>query len=229
MQVIPVIDLKNNVVVHAKLGDRQNYQAINTPLCASAEAFAVIEAFLRLHPFTGFYIADLDAITGQGNHDALIDDILTAFPDKVFWVDKGYQACPAILKPKNYWPVLGSECYTDALLGNLKNFNDKFILSLDFAISGALGAAELFTYSQLWPEQIIVMNLSRVGSNQGPDFGKLQQFIECYPQKRFIASGGIRHLADLQQLSQLGIQQVLIASALHSGAITADDLVKNVF
>ena len=66
MKIIPVIDLKDGVVVHAQQGIRDLYQPINTALCQSSDIYQVIEAFLGVYDFDTFYIADLNAITHQG-------------------------------------------------------------------------------------------------------------------------------------------------------------------
>ena len=68
------------------------------------------------------------------------------------------------------------------------------------------------------------MTLNRVGSHQGPDLDKLKGFCRRYPHKQFVAAGGIRHPADLHALKQIGVQQALIASALHSGMIGREDI-----
>ena len=222
MKIIPVIDLKDGVVVHAQQGVRERYQPINTNLCQSSDVYQVIEAFLGVYDFDTIYIADLNAITHQGDHDGLITDVLTSFPHVLFWIDRGYQRYKKY--PGNYLPVLGSECYSDETVIELKAFNNHFILSLDYSISEALGAKSLFSDLDLWPETIIIMTLSRVGSNQGPDLDKLNRFCRQYPHKHFIAAGGIRNTADLQALKQVGVQQALIASALHSGAISHTDI-----
>jgi phosphoribosylformimino-5-aminoimidazole carboxamide ribotide isomerase len=39
-----------------------------------------------------------------------------------------------------------------------------------------------------------------------------------------MAAGGIRHHKDLLQLKKLGIQQALIASALHNKKLTTQDI-----
>lgn len=222
MNIIPVLDLKNNRVVHAKQGQREHYQALNTPLSASADAFKVIEAFLGLHAFDTFYIADLDAITGAGNHDPLLQQLAAAYPDLIFWLDQGYRQTPA--KPTQHWPVIGSESYSDNQLNELARFNNRFILSLDYAAASPLGAGRLFNDSDGWPERIIIMTLAKVGSNSGPDFDKLRHYVQNYPNKNFIAAGGIRNAEDLRALSQLGVNHALVASSLHSGAINADEI-----
>ena len=217
MKIIPVIDLKDGVVVHARLGMREHYRPISTDLCSSPDIHRVIEAFLGVYDFDTFYIADLNAITGQGGHERLISQVLTAYPHIVFWIDSGYQRVGPY--PANYMPVLGSECYSDDKVLEIKAFGRRFILSLDYSAFEALGADRLFTDPNLWPDTVIVMTLNRVGSHQGPDLDKLSEFCSRYPHQQFVAAGGIRNTDDLQALEQIGIRQALVASALHSGSI----------
>ncbi len=227
MKIIPVIDLKDGVVVHAKQGNRQHYQPINTDLCKSPDMFRVIEAFLGIYEFDIFYIADLNAITLQGHHDHLINDVLARFPRITFWLDKGYQKYDQHKQsPGNMLPVLGSESYRNETLSEIKAYKNDFILSLDYSNSEALGAEKLFYDSTFWPENIIIMTLGRVGSNQGPDLNRLIEFCRQYPDKNFIAAGGIRNKQDCMLLSEAGVQLALVASALHSGAIKTEDIVK---
>jgi phosphoribosylformimino-5-aminoimidazole carboxamide ribotide isomerase len=223
MKIIPVIDLKDGVVVHAKQGRRDQYQPINTRLCSSSGIDSVIEAFLNLHDFSTFYIADLNAITHRGNHEQLIDEVLARFPELTFWVDSGYQNHSQRRgRPDNYMPVLGSESFQDETIGKIKAFDNNFILSLDYSSSSALGARSLFSSPSLWPDHIIIMTLARVGSHSGPDLDKLAQFCRQYPDKNFIAAGGVRNKQDLMDLSEIGVKQALVASALHSGHLSAD-------
>jgi len=221
MKIIPVIDLKDGLVVHAQLGLRDQYQPIHTPLCQSADVYQVMAAFLTLADFDCFYIADLNAITGQGHHEALIAELLKTYPQKSFWIDSGYQTFKDYAD--NHLPVIGSECYSEDQIVELNAFNKRFILSLDYGKSGALGATSLFSDQSLWPETIIIMTLNRVGSQQGADLETLTAFCKRYPNHHFVAAGGIRHNEDLQALKQIGIQQALLASALHSGDIVPSE------
>ena len=222
MKIIPVIDLKDGVVVHAQQGIREQYQPICTQLCQSPDLYQVIEAFLGIYNFDTIYLADLNAITQQGGNERLITEVLDFFPHILFWIDCGYQRVKKY--PGNYLPVLGSECYGDETVLELKAFNNHFILSLDYSLSKELGAKSLFSNPDLWPDKIIIMTLNRVGSDQGPDLDKLKRFCRHYPLKHFIAAGGIRNTDDLLALKQVGIKQALIASALHSGAISPKDI-----
>ena len=225
VKLIPVVDLKNGVVVHAKFGQRDSYQPIKSVLTAKSDIYSVLNGFLQLHAFDTFYIADLDAITGQGSQNDLIEKMARDFPKITFWVDAGYQKVRNFLP--NYVPVLGSECFSDGNWLEILEFKKHFILSLDFGANGEkLGSQKFFTQSEFWSENVIVMTLNRVGSSQGVAMDLLKEFKRDYPQRNFIAAGGVRNNDDLMQLERIGIKRVLVASALHSGVIKADDFVK---
>ncbi len=223
MQIIPVIDLKDGLVVHAVRGDRSQYQAIhqNSLITNSSEADVVIANLLKKKDFKSIYIADLNAICGLGNHSVLINQLLNRYPEIEFWIDDGSELADCqTYQASNYKTVIGTESQNQPI----NQLDADLILSLDFKQDQAAGHGDWFNSNQFWPKRIIVMTLNRVGSQLGPDFEKLTDLRQNYPDKTIIAAGGIRHLADLQQLKQLGIDAVLIASALHNGRLTADDL-----
>ena len=223
MQIIPVIDMKGGVVVHAKQGKRDTYRPIQTALCPSSDIFAVIDAYLSLYDFSTFYIADLNALEQRGNHDELIVKVARHFPEKSFWLDQGFRK-PDLSRPQNIKTILGSESFQDNMAESIRSYSGDFILSLDYSSEGSLGAKTLFLKPDLWPNDIIIMTLARVGSHSGPDLEKLATFRRNHPQKNFIAAGGIRNKEDLLALQEIGVRQALIASALHSGAIGKSDL-----
>lgn len=226
MHLIPVIDLKDGIAVHAKLGLRDHYLPLNTPLCRSSAVQDVIVEFFNIYPFKIIYLADLNAITNNGNNDALISCLLQQYPEITFWIDSGYQAQPGkFARMSNYQAVLGSECYPDDKLDALSSFEKQFILSLDFsAQQQSLGSARLFNDSELWPEKVVIMTLARVGSGAGVDVEKLQHFQHLADDKIIVASGGIRDKTDLLALKNIGIDYALCASALHAGTIGTAEL-----
>jgi phosphoribosylformimino-5-aminoimidazole carboxamide ribotide isomerase len=222
MRLIPVIDLKDGVVVHAQRGQRSTYLPINSPLCPSADVYEVIEAFLQLADFKLIYLADLNAITQQGDNQTVIHALLCRYPLITFWLDAGYQSPNLVFAGvNNYRPVLGSECCTAKQFSATKNA----LLSLDFSSNDTpLGETALFEQSDLWSEQVIIMTLARVGSDSGADIEKLHFYQQAYPQTDFIAAGGVRNLTDLKQLKAIGINAALVASALHTKAISKADI-----
>jgi phosphoribosylformimino-5-aminoimidazole carboxamide ribotide isomerase len=228
MQIIPVIDLKNGIVVHAKHGNRDDYAPLKSELCKSSDIFDVVDAFGTLYRFPTIYIADLNAITKQSNNADLLGEVLAAFPHIMFWIDGGYPLCNNDFQQlANYCPILGSESFQDENIPEIKQFENNFILSLDYSATGEIGAKTLFSKQELWPENVIIMSLPRVGSNLGPDLDRLAYYRKHHPQKKIIAAGGIRDKEDLRTLEQIGIDQALVATALHNGKIAPDDIATN--
>lgn len=225
MQIIPVIDIKGGQVVLAKQGQRDQYRPLHTPLCHSSQLDDVINAYLSLYNFTQFYIADLDALMLTGSNHALINSIFSRYPYLNFMVDSGtVKTNYTPVQPKQLTLIIGTESIKMHDLADLKQ---EFILSLDFSTEHRqIGETTLFTCSELWPKQLIIMTLGLVGKNSGPDLEKLEHYQKSYPQHKFVAAGGIRHLQDLIQLKQIGIETALVASALHNGSLTGTDIQK---
>lgn len=222
-QIIPVIDLMHGQVMHAKFGQRDQYQPINSRLCASSEALDVVAALLKLYPFRTLYIADIDAILGNGNHDVLIEKINQAFPNVAIWLDSGTHQTSCKAKP-----ILGSESIFN-LESHLEN-KSPHVLSLDFNTLGAMGISDLHETAKFWPDEVICMTLNAVGGNQGADTLRLQQLIEFNkPRKnpaKLYAAGGVRNIDDLQALASMRLAGALLASALHNGQITGEAIAK---
>lgn len=224
MQVIPVIDLKDNLVVHARQGFRDKYRPIESKICLNADPAHVIESFNEQFGFTTFYIADLNALSKQGDHNLQIRAILNEYPNYHFLIDNGEHSSTCFFTDyQNYRAVIGSETMTEGKQINLNLLKD-CVLSLDFFNNQRLGTTEVFKQPDFWPDEVILMTLDQVGSNSGPDYKTIEYFSTHYPDKQFIAAGGIRNKQDLLTLKQQGINKVLVATALHSGAITAEDL-----
>lgn len=226
MNIIPVIDLIDGVVISARQGQRETYQPINSRLCSSSSIKDVLNGFLSIFPFNIVYIADLNSITHTGNNDQLISQLLNENKDIEFWIDKGEKMTDlATIKPVNYRHIIGTESQDEKKNNIPEQCIKNIILSLDFSATGEyIGPAELFKHSALWPQDIIIMTLSRVGSRCGPDLEMLNDYCRKYPQKNFIAAGGIRNQNDLFRLKEIGINHALIASALHSGDIDSKEI-----
>ncbi len=228
MKIIPVIDVKNGLVVSAQQGKRETYQPIKSTLCFSNSIQEVLNGFLSIYPFNIVYIADLNAITNTGSNDNLINQVISKHPDIEFWVDDG-KKIEELSKSQyiNQKSVIGSEYQNEKISYNTSQLLQNNILSLDFFPSqGYTGPKELLNNSKIWPKNIIIMSLEFVGKNAGPDLKRLEVFYQKHPEKNFIAAGGVRNKKDLLALKKIGIHFALIASALHSGAITAETIKK---
>ncbi|MDD1621711.1 MAG: histidine biosynthesis protein, partial [Methylococcaceae bacterium] len=157
----------------------------------------------------------------NGDHGGLIARLLEQYPHIQFWIDNGCQFSGHKTSPLyNYRTVIGTESQR-SLPARL---NEGFILSLDFKQQQPVGDPAWFTDSALWPKNVIVMTLARVGSNSGPDFQKLTELSATHSDNNFIAAGGIRNYDDLIRLKEMGIEAALLATALHGGALSGKEI-----
>ncbi|HEX5633320.1 MAG TPA: HisA/HisF-related TIM barrel protein, partial [Gemmatimonadales bacterium] len=60
---------------------------------------------------------------------------------------------------------------------------------------------------------------ARVGRGGGPALESLERVRHAVPGVRLVAGGGVRDGDDLGRLSAAGADGVLVASALHAGAL----------
>lgn len=227
--MVPVLDLVGGLVVHARAGERDRYRPLTgSKLVDSAEPVAVVEALLALHPFRVLYLADLDAIRGRGDHRALLGELARRFPDLVLWVDAGIASedrLRDLAALPGLRPVLGSESQADPRL--LELASERILLSLDWRGEEPLDPAGLRERPELWPADVVVMTLARVGTGSGPDFARLEQVHRTAgPGRRIWAAGGVRGLDDLLQLRARGIAGALVATALHDGRLNRAELAR---
>jgi phosphoribosylformimino-5-aminoimidazole carboxamide ribotide isomerase len=227
MHIIPVIDLKAGVVVRARMGERERYRPISTPLAAGSDALAVAAGLLELHPFDTLYIADLDAISGGGDNVSVLLRLRDRFPALELWVDNGIAdpaAARAFLDSGIGTLVLGSESQSDSALVRQLGQDQRIALSLDFRSQDFQGPPALLDSPEIWPDRVIAMTLARVGSGSGPDLERLAALRAMAGGRRLYAAGGVRGAADLARLGTSGIAGALVATCLHDGTLTAAEM-----
>jgi phosphoribosylformimino-5-aminoimidazole carboxamide ribotide isomerase len=227
MEIIPVIDLKNDLVVRARMGQRDRYRPIETPLSPSSDPVDVVRGLLGVSAFRTLYVADLDAIERKGDTKVALARVKSAFPQLDVWVDNGLAdgvAARAFLDNGSDHLVLGSEAQTDHRLVESLRDDPRVILSLDFRGDSFIGPPALLAMPDIWPRRIIVMTLARVGSGAGPDLERLAAIQKLSGRRLVYAAGGLRHAGDLVELKNAGIAGVLVASALHDGRLTRVDI-----
>lgn len=227
MKPVAVLDLMQGRAVHARRGERGAYKPVVSSLVAGAGPLEVAAALLALFPFDTLYIADLDAILGRGDNAAALGALRRRFPGVDIWLDAGHGSAQALeaCRSSGFTPVLGSESQRDLSLLEAARRRDA-VLSLDFRDGVPLGPAEIAERPELWPRRVIALDLVRVGSKLGPDLELLASVRMRAPQADVYAGGGVRDGADLEALRATGAAGVLLASALHDGNITAEELKK---
>jgi phosphoribosylformimino-5-aminoimidazole carboxamide ribotide isomerase len=93
------------------------------------------------------------------------------------------------------------------------------VLSLDFQGDAFLGPRQLLNDASLWPAEVIVMTLDRVGNSNGPALERLASIVSRAEGRRIYAAGGVRNAADIQALQRIGVVGALTTTALHSGTL----------
>ncbi|WP_292532726.1 HisA/HisF-related TIM barrel protein [Methylocystis sp.] len=223
MQIIPVIDIRNGAVMRARAGDRISYKPISSPLAATSAPADVVAGFMTVHRFEKMYVADLDAIEGNGDNRRDIRALTECFPALRFMIDAGAKSCDWRGVPRIDC-VIGSETLCDGESMAVAKDDPDVILSLDFRDDVFLGPPALIDCERLWPHRVIVMTLTRVGVRAGPDFDRLANIIARAGDRRVYAAGGVRDGRDLARLEAIGAAGALIATALHDGSLTRADL-----
>ena len=230
MQIIPVLDLSNGLVVHAKLGGRVNYKPIVSQLCPTSNAIDIIHRILDIYSFKCIYIADLDALQKQGDNIEIVKSINFQFQNLEIWLDTGVTLIKHYLENLKINPIrliLSSEAIDskptlDSVINNY-SYHD-FIYSIDYISDNILGLNILAQVEIPLPANIIVLNLDKVGSNQGIKVPALPNLHSLLSNHNVYYGGGIRNDIDLNKLKDLGFSGALISSALHNKEITHDDL-----
>ena len=228
--IIPAIDLKNSLVVQARGGMRADYRPIKTRLGSADDPVAIARALLAITGLPALYVADLDAIEGVGNNFDLCRDLASALPRNKLWIDAGFSNVTdcAFWLPLGAILVIGSESLSslEDWQGLRAAFGESLVLSLDFAAEGPRGLAAVLTEPTYWPEHVIVMSLDRVGTANGPDVERLRGVVEKAAARAVAvyASGGMRSIGDLEDVADAGATGALLATAVHEGAITQNEI-----
>lgn len=241
MRLLPVLDLRRGLVVHARGGRRKNYQPLSS--CWSAQAHYPNQLAQALHSklgCTSLYVADLDALEGRPDQHDLIASLVQS--GLKLWLDAGIPSAEQVCQ----WLACGVERVIVAsetlpsltVLAEIAQCFDhrRIIVSLDFIegrfrIPFEIGLHDLVVCgSSLGLLNYILLDTAHVGGNDGPWGLKLcLELKRRYPSLFLITGGGVRHREDLDLLAQADVDVVLVATALHEGRLKSDDLLKYPF
>ncbi|MGB9915526.1 MAG: HisA/HisF-related TIM barrel protein [Candidatus Bathyarchaeales archaeon] len=237
MKVIPVIDILGGKVVHAVRGRRKEYQPLKSILCASTEPLDVAVAFRKLG-FSELYVADLDAILGGKMNLSILRGIVEETGLELM-VDAGVdnlEKAERLLENHASKIIIGTETLpTINLVAEVVRLfgNKKVIVSLDLMNGQVLSRLDtavpmspmalLQALQQAGTSQVIVLDLARVGSGEGVNMRFIEDALKNFHGRIFVG-GGLRNIDDLIELEKIGVAGVLVATALHSGKISVDEL-----
>ena len=148
------------------------------------------------------------------------------------WLGNGVSRC-----------ILGSVAITEP--ARVREWLDEFgadaiVLALDVRLDGS-GTPILTTHdwtessgTSLWDSldiyeeagaiHVLCTDVSRDGAMSGPNFDLYAEILQRYRSLQLQASGGVRHVEDLDMLRELGVPAAITGRALLDGEITAEEV-----
>ena len=221
---IPVLDLKDGQAVSGKSGLRDTYQPLQTVFAPSSDPVEIAQG-LKLNGADELYIADLDLIENKGHNineikmvNTIIPVILDAgvknaegfsfFLDYAFKIiiptetlesiDDLYEICNKYPKERIVISVdvKNNELLSKNLDLSIKEFKD-ILIDVD-------------------PFQIILLDVSGVGTNKGYNEELLNEFEDL--KDKLIVAGGLNK-DSITELEKIGIKKVILGTSLHSGEV----------
>jgi phosphoribosylformimino-5-aminoimidazole carboxamide ribotide isomerase len=240
LPVLPVLDLKQRQVVRGIAGKRDQYRPIVSRLSTSSEPVEVARAMHAHFGFTEFYLADLDAISGAAPAEATFG----ALHQQGFrlWVDAGARQVSDALSLASLGvsrviaglETIGGPEIAAAICGELGS--DRVVFSLDLKQGQPVCELKTWGCRGAWEiaqrvisdgvSRLLVLDLARVGLGEGAGTEVLcRRLRQAYPGLEITAGGGVRGIADVRALYAAGADNVLVASALHDGRLTRNDIV----
>ena len=248
MQVIPVIDLLGGQVVRGIAGRRDEYRPIVSQIAADGRPATVARALVARFGFETVYVADLDAIVhgrlDTGSWKEIAESGLR------LWIDAGVGTTAAAAEFRLHQSRLSIEATLiiglESLAAPVIVYDLCRMLGCD-ALAFSLDLKQGQSLTQLgWQQQpdrakepikivrmtvrmgirrLIVLDLADVGTGRGPTTLPLCRTIrDEFADLELIAGGGVRGLDDLKALADAGCDAALVASALHDGRLTRDDV-----
>ncbi len=234
--MVGVIDLKGGAAVHAVRGERERYRPVQSVLAGDdGDPLSVARAYSSGLGLDELYVADLDAIRGEGEHGASIRALAR---EARVMVDAGVtepEPARALLELGAQRVVVGTETLTgpaalDRLLAEVPelvlsvDLRDGRLLSPDPELAGLPALDAVARLHRPGLREAIVLDLARVGSGAGPDVELIAEIHAAFGDLELLAGGGVRDVEDLRALDDAGAAGALVATAVHRGVIGRREL-----
>ena len=234
MEIIPAIDLLNGQCVRLSAGDFARQTTYDSDPVAVAQRFEAA-GVRRLHLVDldgarAGYPVNLGVLEAIARHTSLDIDAgggiqTDAALAQVFSAGAKHATAGsiAVRAPATVHGWLAQHGADAIFLG--ADFRGEHILVSAWAEQSTWTlAAFIEAYLLAGGTTFICTDVSKDGLLQGPALATYQRLIKEYPAARFIASGGVTTLADVEALAEAGMHGCIIGKAIYEGAITLKDL-----
>jgi phosphoribosyl isomerase A len=228
LELLPAVDVADGKAVRLVQGEGGTETSYGEPLAAALAWQADGASWIHL--------VDLDAAFGRGNNAALLAELVDRIDVQVE-LSGGIRddtSLRAALATGATRVNLGTAALEDPEWTSraIREFGDRIAVGLD--VRGTTLAARGWTREggDLWQTlerlerdgcaRYVVTDVTRDGTLQGPNLALLREVCTRTDQP-VVASGGVSSLADLRALAELtdvGVEGVIVGKALYAGAFT---------
>ncbi|HIH43713.1 MAG TPA: phosphoribosylformimino-5-aminoimidazole carboxamide ribotide isomerase [Candidatus Methanoperedenaceae archaeon] len=223
-RIIFVMDVFNGIVVHAVRGERASYTPVKSMVCSTHDPLDMI-GWIKPGEV---YMADLNRLRGMGDNFQVIRKVSGLCRTMA---DTGIRNMGDVERTLSVSQVavLGTETASIDLIGEAAaRFPGRITASIDIKDGQMLNRemtaeeiAEIFNGFAL--NDIIVLDLSRVGTGIGVNFELLRRIVGISDHS-ILAGGGVRGMEDIRLLENTRVAGALVATAVHNGAIPVEML-----
>lgn len=225
---VPVLDLKNNIAVSGKSGLRDTYTPLQTVFASSSSPVEIANG-LSVSGAKELYIADLDLIESKSHNINEIKMVNTILP---VMLDAGVKDIESFTFFLDYAFKIIVPTETIRSIDEIKKIFEKYpkeriVISVDvkdnelYSKNLDISLAEFKeVLKELNPNEIILLDISGVGTEKGYNQELLNQFSDL--KDKLIIAGGLNN-ESLRELENIGIKKALVGTALHSGEMKLID------
>ncbi len=233
MQVIPAIDLRDGACVQL-VGGSYADERVRIP-----NPVAVAEKWVRLG-FGRIHLVDLDGATGRGSNRDIVTAMLAACAVKSQCGGgvRDLDTIAELLSAGASEVVVGTRAIEDRawLEDAASRYPNRIIVAADarerrlvtrgWSQTGSQNVIDFIDVLNTLPlAAILVTAVEREGRMEGPDLPLMRE-ITVRSKVPLQASGGVRGIADLRTLAELGVSAAVVGMALYTGALDPQTIIE---
>jgi len=228
LDILPAIDVKEGSAIRLVQGELDKQSKYGNPLEIATEFVAAGASWIHL--------VDLDAAFGLGNNFEVLASVIKSVDIKIELSGgiRDHESLERALSTGCSRIILGTaaleqEEWTESVI---KKHGDKIAVGLDVrgrelsARGWTKSGGDLFEaitrLDKAGCARYVLTDITRDGTLTGPNLELLTE-VTSFTKTPIVASGGISSLTDVKALTQLtnqGVEGVIIGKALYAGAFT---------
>ena len=234
MQIYPAIDLKNGQCVRLRQGKFEDATIYGDDPVERAGMWAEAGA-------TYIHVVDLNgARTGTGINIGAIKNIVENFniPVQTGGGIRSMRDIEARIDAGGSRVIIGTAAVNnpDLVKEAVKAYGDRIAVGIDASrgmvatdgwekVSGVSALELCLKMKDFGVKTIVYTDISKDGMMSGPNTDATKELIDS-TGINIIASGGVTTMSDLENVSSIGAQGVIIGKALYQGALNLREVIK---